>query len=91
MTLCPQKINHGRVPTLRKRLQRSGGVPVDACACCACYEPANQVSPCPPQPGREMCAAGYCLYGSSCCLVLSVGDGVSCFTLDPSMVRGGCI
>ena len=39
------------------------------------------------QPGKDMCAAGYCLYGSSCCLVLSVGDGVSCFTLDPSMVR----
>lgn len=37
------------------------------------------------QPGREMVAAGYCLYGSSCCLVLSVGDGVSSFTLDPSM------
>ena len=40
---------------------------------------------CAAQPGREMVAAGYCLYGSSCCLVLSVGDGVSCFTLDPSM------
>ena len=32
-----------------------------------------------------MVAAGYCLYGSSCCLVLSVGEGVSSFTLDPSM------
>ena len=42
------------------------------------------------QPGKDMCAAGYCLYGSSCCLVLSVGDGVSCFTLDPSMVRCSC-
>jgi fructose-1,6-bisphosphatase I len=37
------------------------------------------------QPGREMVAAGYCMYGSSCCLVLSVGRDVSCFTLDPSM------
>ncbi len=38
------------------------------------------------QPGQEMVAAGYCLYGSSCCLVLSLGQGVSsCFTLDPSM------
>jgi fructose-1,6-bisphosphatase I len=37
------------------------------------------------QPGREMVAAGYCMYGSSCCLVLSVGQDVSCFTLDPSM------
>jgi len=50
-------------------------------------QPTDRVSPCPPQPGRDMCAAGYCLYGSSCCLVLSVGDGVSCFTLDPSIVR----
>ncbi len=25
------------------------------------------------------------MYGSSCCLVLSVGQDVSCFTLDPSM------
>jgi fructose-1,6-bisphosphatase I len=38
------------------------------------------------RPGREMVAAGYCMYGSSCCLVLSLGQGISsCFTLDPSM------
>lgn len=37
------------------------------------------------QPGRELVAAGYCMYGSSCALVLSVGQDVSCFTLDPSM------
>ena len=51
-------------------------------------DPAAVVStlPCTAmQPGREMVAAGYCMYGSSCCLVLSVGQDVSCFTLDPSM------
>lgn len=39
------------------------------------------------QRGREMVASGYCLYGSSCCLVLTLGGGqdVSCFTLDPSL------
>ncbi len=38
-----------------------------------------------PQPGREMVAAGYCLYGSSCSMVLSVGGQPAHFTLDPSL------
>ncbi|XP_010530243.1 PREDICTED: fructose-1,6-bisphosphatase, cytosolic [Tarenaya hassleriana] len=37
------------------------------------------------QPGSEMVAAGYCMYGSSCMLVLSAGTGVNGFTLDPSL------
>ncbi|KAL4565885.1 hypothetical protein LXL04_029991 [Taraxacum kok-saghyz] len=37
------------------------------------------------QPGKEMLAAGYCMYGSSCTLVLSTGSGVNGFTLDPSL------
>lgn len=37
------------------------------------------------RPGKEMVAAGYCMYGSCCNLVLSVGASVSLFTLDPSM------
>ncbi|PSS17470.1 Fructose-1,6-bisphosphatase [Actinidia chinensis var. chinensis] len=37
------------------------------------------------QPGKNMLAAGYCMYGSSCTLVLSTGSGVSGFTLDPSL------
>jgi Fructose-1-6-bisphosphatase, N-terminal domain len=37
------------------------------------------------QPGREMVAAGYCLYGSSCALVISIGEKPSVFTLDPSL------
>ncbi|XP_022926293.1 fructose-1,6-bisphosphatase, cytosolic [Cucurbita moschata] len=37
------------------------------------------------QPGKNMVAAGYCLYGSSCTLVLSTGTGVNGFTLDPSL------
>ena len=34
------------------------------------------------RPGYEQVAAGYCLYGSSTCLVFSMGYGVSTFTLD---------
>ncbi|CAI7783369.1 unnamed protein product [Closterium sp. NIES-54] len=37
------------------------------------------------QPGTKMVAAGYCMYGSSCTLVLSTGNGVNGFTLDPSL------
>eukprot|EP00898_Chlorokybus_atmophyticus_P000250 jgi/Chlat1/1225/Chrsp115S00748 len=37
------------------------------------------------QPGHTMVAAGYCMYGSSCMLVLSTGEGVNGFTLDPSL------
>eukprot|EP00897_Mesotaenium_endlicherianum_P008824 jgi/Mesen1/7970/ME000422S07129 len=37
------------------------------------------------QPGTKMVAAGYCMYGSSCTLVLSTGQGVHGFTLDPSL------
>ncbi|XP_051139375.1 fructose-1,6-bisphosphatase, cytosolic [Andrographis paniculata] len=37
------------------------------------------------QPGKDMVAAGYCMYGSSCMLVLSTGGGVNGFTLDPSL------
>ncbi|KAI9280641.1 fructose-1,6-bisphosphatase [Sporodiniella umbellata] len=35
--------------------------------------------------GRELIAAGYCMYGSYCELILSVGNGVNGFTLDPSI------
>lgn len=37
------------------------------------------------KPGKKMVAAGYCMYGSSCTLVLSTGRGVNGFTLDPSL------
>ncbi|QCE08106.1 fructose-1 [Vigna unguiculata] len=37
------------------------------------------------QPGKNMLAAGYCMYGSSCTFVLSTGRGVNGFTLDPSL------
>nr|GFA46786.1 fructose-1,6-bisphosphatase, cytosolic [Tanacetum cinerariifolium] len=37
------------------------------------------------QPGKNMLAAGYCMYGSSCTFVLSTGSGVNGFTLDPSL------
>jgi len=37
------------------------------------------------QPGIRQVAAGYIVYGSSCMLVYSTGDGVHGFTLDPSV------
>lgn len=37
------------------------------------------------RPGKEMVAAGYTMYGSSCNLVLTTGQGVNGFTLDESL------
>ena len=37
------------------------------------------------QCGRQLVGAGYCLYGSSCSTVLSVGKQPAHFTLDPSL------
>ncbi|WFD01793.1 fructose-bisphosphatase [Malassezia obtusa] len=37
------------------------------------------------RPGREMVAAGYCMYGSSANIVLSTGSGVDGFTLDSTI------
>ncbi|MAA77996.1 MAG: class 1 fructose-bisphosphatase [Deltaproteobacteria bacterium] len=37
------------------------------------------------QQGKEMVAAGYIIYGSGTVFVISTGDGVHAFTLDPSV------
>ncbi|MBN1317105.1 MAG: class 1 fructose-bisphosphatase [Anaerolineales bacterium] len=37
------------------------------------------------QPGRDLVAAGYIVYGSSTMLIYSTGNGVYGFTLDPSV------
>lgn len=37
------------------------------------------------QPGRNVVAAGYALYGSATMIVLSVGTGVNSFMLDPTI------
>ncbi len=37
------------------------------------------------QPGTQQVAAGYALYGPTTMLILSVGNGVSGFTLDPTL------
>ncbi|XP_076046202.1 fructose-1,6-bisphosphatase isoform X2 [Oratosquilla oratoria] len=37
------------------------------------------------QPGRSLVAAGYALYGSATMMVLSTGNGVNGFMLDPSI------
>ncbi|RIA89847.1 fructose-1,6-bisphosphatase class 1/Sedoheputulose-1,7-bisphosphatase [Glomus cerebriforme] len=34
------------------------------------------------RPGREMVVAGYCMYGSSANMIISVGNGVNGYTLD---------
>ncbi len=36
-------------------------------------------------PGSEQVAAGYVIYGSSCMMVYTTGNGVNGFTLDPSI------
>jgi fructose-1,6-bisphosphatase I len=37
------------------------------------------------QPGRALIASGYCMYSSSTILVLTLGNGVNGFTLDPNI------
>jgi len=37
------------------------------------------------QPGKNLVAAGYCMYSSSTMLVVTFGNGVHGFTLDPSI------
>ncbi|XP_039400206.1 fructose-1,6-bisphosphatase 1 isoform X2 [Mauremys reevesii] len=37
------------------------------------------------QPGRNLVAAGYALYGSATMLVLAIESGVNCFMLDPAI------
>ncbi|RHY32240.1 hypothetical protein DYB32_002732, partial [Aphanomyces invadans] len=37
------------------------------------------------QPGKSLVAAGYCMYGSSTQMVLTWGNGVHGFTLDPTI------
>jgi len=34
-------------------------------------------------PGNQLVAAGYALYGSACMIVLTTGNGVNGFMLDP--------
>lgn len=36
-------------------------------------------------PGNKLVAAGYCVFGTACMMVLSTGNGVNGFTLDPSI------
>jgi len=36
------------------------------------------------QPGTKLVAAGYCMYGSATIMVITTGEGVNAFTLDPS-------
>ncbi|XP_062873648.1 fructose-1,6-bisphosphatase 1a [Trichomycterus rosablanca] len=54
----------------------------------AIYKKASNDEPCEKdalQPGRNLVAAGYALYGSATMIVLSTGQGVNCFMLDPAI------
>uniref|UniRef100_A0A8C9WYZ3 Fructose-1,6-bisphosphatase 1 n=1 Tax=Sander lucioperca TaxID=283035 RepID=A0A8C9WYZ3_SANLU len=54
----------------------------------AIYKKTTDGEPCEKdalQPGRNLVAAGYALYGSATMMVLSTGQGVNCFMLDPSI------
>lgn len=55
----------------------------------AIYRKINPVGVCDEldflQPGRQLVAAGYIIYGSSTMMVYSTGNGVNGFTLDPSI------
>lgn len=54
----------------------------------AIYKKTSEAPPCENdalQSGRHIVAAGYALYGSATMMVLSAGQGVNCFMLDPSI------
>ncbi|XP_067084305.1 fructose-1,6-bisphosphatase 1a [Osmerus mordax] len=54
----------------------------------AIYRKTTEDEPCENdalQPGRKLVAAGYALYGSATMMVLSTGQGVNCFMLDPAI------
>ncbi|KAM6985683.1 fructose-1,6-bisphosphatase 1b [Aplochiton taeniatus] len=54
----------------------------------AIYRKTSEGAPCENdalQSGRHIVAAGYALYGSATMMVLSTGQGVNCFMLDPSI------
>jgi hypothetical protein len=46
---------------------------------------ARPPPPSPAQPGTEMVAAGYCMYGSMSYMMITTGKGVAGFTLDPTL------
>ncbi|CAL8249110.1 unnamed protein product [Merluccius merluccius] len=54
----------------------------------AIYKKTTDGEPCEQdalQPGRDLVAAGYALYGTATMMVLSTGQGVNCFMLDPAI------
>lgn len=54
----------------------------------AIYKKATDDEPCENdalRPGRTLVAAGYALYGSATMMVISTGQGVNCFMLDPAI------
>lgn len=51
-----------------------------------CFPQTTDDEPCERdalQPGRNLVAAGYALYGSATMMVISTGQGVNGFMLDP--------
>ena len=62
-----------------------------------CFSPLPQTTEDEPsekdalQPGRDIVAAGYALYGSATLVALSTGQGVDLFMLDPVSIQHGII
>lgn len=47
------------------------------------YPAADSADPSFLRPGRDLLASGYVIYGPQCCLVITFGDGVLKYALDP--------
>ncbi|MEP7146609.1 MAG: class 1 fructose-bisphosphatase [bacterium] len=62
-------VSIGTIFSVYKRISKSGAGALEDCL----------------QKGTEQVAAGYVIYGSSTVLVYTTGEGVHCFTLDPSV------
>lgn len=69
-------------------LQSSNEMLLFVCLCVCMYHDPQETDDEPSEKdalrsGRNIVAAGYALYGSATMLVLSTGQGVNCFMLDP--------
>jgi fructose-1,6-bisphosphatase I len=62
-------VSTGTIFSIYRRISKTGPGTLDDCL----------------QPGRQIVAAGYIIYGSSTMLVYTTGEGVHGFTLDPTV------
>jgi fructose-1,6-bisphosphatase I len=87
----PDKYPAGKYVLMFDPLDGSGNIDINA-SIGTIFSIHRRISPSGPgtlkdclQPGRDMVAAGYIIYGSSDIFVYSTGDGVHGFTLDPAI------